>query len=187
MGRRPTKLSNYPWVVVRFDCTLCKRRGRYSLARLAARYGPEQDLNGLLRELAHNCPWWNEQPRKYEPRCGARLVDLEHNLPPRDVPPEPVHRQRQPAREDVPAPRRPREPEPPDRMPMLSDWPAGRPVVITCAKCGRRDVYDRNNLLRVSGDVTLLQLRAALTSDCPRQKEVREQDRCSSSFEGWPP
>ena len=40
--KRPTKLSNYTWVVVRFDCTLCDRWGRYSLARLAARYGPEQ-------------------------------------------------------------------------------------------------------------------------------------------------
>ena len=68
----PTKLSNWPWVVVRVDCVLCSRKGCYRLARLAARYGPEQSIDGLLRDLCQDCLWFNERPRKYEPRCGAR-------------------------------------------------------------------------------------------------------------------
>ena len=210
---RPTKLSNYPWVVVRFDCVFCTRRGRYSLARLAAQYGPEQDLDGLLHELAHDCPWWNERARKYEPRCGARLVDLVHNLPPRDLPPaviaaerrraakglmwdrepwpadaepESVHRQRAPDRESLPK----RQPSGRDdeygRWPMLSDLPAGWPVVVTCSRCDRREVRDRDVLL-AEGDVSLVELRVSLVADCPRRRAMPETDRCSTWIEHWPP
>ena len=57
-------------------------------------------------------------------------------------------------------------------------------MIITCRKCGRRDVYDCNVLLSASGDITLLQLRAILTSDCPRQQAVREQDQCNTKLKG---
>lgn len=167
--------------MVRFDCARCGRWGRYSLARLAARYGPEHDLDGVLRRLAGDCP------RQSESRCGARMVDLERALRPPDLPPEPGHRRRQPAREDAPAPRAPPRQDDTSGMPMLSDWPDGRDVVITCRKCGRRDVHDRDDLLSASGDVTLIHLRTALTSDCPRRDAARDQDKCSTSFEGWPP
>ncbi len=103
--RRPTKLSDFPWVV-RVECVLCPRKGTYRLARLAARYGPEQSLDGLLADMAHDCPWWRSNPRKYEVRCGARFVDLERNLPPVDDPDAPAFRRRQPGREDIPKPRR---------------------------------------------------------------------------------
>ena len=155
------------------------RRGRYSLAR----YGPEQDLGWLSRDRAHDCPRWNERARRYEPRCGIRPVDLDHVIPPRDLPPEPVYRRRQPAREDVPQSR------PKDdtyRAPMLSHWPNRREVVIVCRECGRRDSYDRDNLLSVSGDVSLTHLRTA-SADCREQGAVMEQDRCDTRFEGWPP
>ena len=99
---RPKTLVQYPWVVVRIECVLCPRKGTYRLARLAARYGPEQSLDGLLADVAHDCPWWRTDPRKYDPRCGAHFVDLERNLPPPDHPGAPVFRQRQPDREDVP-------------------------------------------------------------------------------------
>ncbi len=184
--QRPTKLSNYPWVVVRFDCTLCQRRGCYRLARLAARYGPEQDLEGLLRDLASTCPYWNERPRKYEPRCGARLYDLEVGLPPPHLPAPPVYRQRQPAREDVPQPPRSRAPDQPYRSPMLSDWPADRPVVVVCKRCGRREKFERNHLL-ASGDVMLIDLRLVVTADCPLRQGPTDRDRCNTTFEGWPP
>ena len=214
MNQWPTKLSNYPWITVRFDCVFCTRRGRYSLARLAARYGPEQDLDGLLRELAHDCPWWNERARKYEPRCGARLVDLTHNLPPRDVPPaviaaeqrraakglmhgrdpwpadiqpEPVHRQRQPAREDLPPRARSlTQRDETEGWPMLSDLPVGRPVVVTCSRCDRREVHDRDALLS-QGDVRLVEIRNLLVADCPRRRAMPETDRCSTWIEHWPP
>ena len=59
--------------MVRFDCTPRKRFGRYGLVRLAARYGPEQGLDGLRLELGHTCSLLNERPGPYEPRCSAWL------------------------------------------------------------------------------------------------------------------
>jgi hypothetical protein len=38
------RLSDFPWVVVRVGCNLCRRKGEYRLARLAAKYGPEISL-----------------------------------------------------------------------------------------------------------------------------------------------
>ena len=128
----PTKLVDYPWVVVRIECTFCGRARRYRLARLAARYGPEQDLAGLLRELASSCPWYNERARKYEPRCGARFVDLERNLPPPD---EPTYWQKVPAREDVLKRHADRFPAAaPGTGPMLSGW-ASDEVGYRCRRC----------------------------------------------------
>ena len=170
--KRPTKLSNYPWVVVRFDCTLCDRWGRYSLACLAARYGPEQGLDSLLRDLAHDCPWWNERPRKYEPRCGARLVDLERNLPPRDLPPEPVQRQRQPVREDLlNRPSTWREavrPGPPQRPVMFSGF-EGTFITLACSDCDRRETYVTAKVLAVDGDMRMDQRVRTLLPDCKRR------------------
>ena len=98
--RIPKTLSDYPWVIVNLSCKLCARRGRYRLARLAARYGSEQTLDGLLADLAHGCPYWRSNPRKYDPRCGARFEDLDR-LRPEDMPPDSgAPRQRAPARED---------------------------------------------------------------------------------------
>lgn len=66
----PRTLAEYPWVEVNVSCKLCARRGRYRLARLAAHYGPDQTLDGLLADLAHGCPYWRTKPRQYEVRCG---------------------------------------------------------------------------------------------------------------------
>lgn len=99
----PTKLSDWPWVVVRVECVLCRRRGSYRLARLAAKYGPEQSIAGLLRDLAHDCPWYDER-RSGASRCGARFPDLDRDAPPPDLPEKPLYRQRQPDREDLPKP-----------------------------------------------------------------------------------
>lgn len=117
----PRTLAEYPWVVVRIACSMCKRKKAFSLARLAAKYGPEQSLDGLLRDVAHTCPWYNEAARKYEPRCGAGFVDLERNLLPADHPDEPIYRQRQPAREDLPKP--PKTAKPP-KSPGMRPLPA---------------------------------------------------------------
>ena len=73
---RPKKLSDYPWVVVRIECVLCPRKGAYRLARLAARYGPEQSLEGLLADMAHDCPGWRTNPRKYDPLAGRCPIEV---------------------------------------------------------------------------------------------------------------
>ena len=83
----PTRLSDYPWVVVNVSCRLCRRRGRYRLARLAAKYGSEIDLERLLELLAADCKWMRPgvRPRNYEARCGVRFPDIDGSRPPPDL------------------------------------------------------------------------------------------------------
>ena len=178
----PTKLSNWPWVVVRVDCVLCSRKGCYRLARLAARYGPEQSTDGLLRDLCQDCPWFTERPRKYEPRCGARFTDLDHALPPPHHPDEPMCRQRQPGREDVP------KPKSVDRFPAtyqsgapsLANW-SGPEIVLTCETCGRREVFVVAELrLCLGSDMLLTNVRVALSADCPRRLAASVYDQCGA-------
>ena len=182
---RPKRLVDYPWVVVRIECVLCPRKGCYRLARLAARYGPEQSLDGLLADIAHDCPWWRTNPRKYEPRCGARFVDLERNLPPPDDPDAPLHRQRQPGREDMPKPKRITGATWAGRIPMLSGW-NGAVVAITCRRCPRRGTYIKADLLLNRGDVALGLLLRDLVSDCPRAGETRIYELCQAHFVRMP-
>lgn len=177
----PKRLSDYPWVVVNLSCKLCARRGRYRLARLAARYGAEQTLDGLLADLAHACPYWRSDPRRYDPRCGARFEDLDR-LRPEDVPPDPgLPRQRAPAREDVPQ-RRTQRPEPSGRSPMLSDWTAPQ-IVVACSKCGKREVYDTRTVRAATLDhVTLIDLRRSLTASCLRLQRGDVSDWCGATL-----
>lgn len=179
--RIPKTLSDYPWVIVNLSCKLCARRGRYRLARLAARYGSEQTLDGLLADLAHGCPYWRSNPRKYDPRCGARFEDLDR-LRPEDMPPDSgAPRQRAPAREDVPQ-RRARAPEPWGRSPMLSDWTAPQ-MVIACATCGKREVYETKTIRGATlDDVTLIDLRRSLTAGCPRLQKGDVSDWCGATL-----
>jgi transposase-like protein len=46
------RLAFYPFVIVRVSCRHCTRRRSYRLARLGTKYGPEIELDDLLRELA---------------------------------------------------------------------------------------------------------------------------------------
>lgn len=79
------RLSGFPYVTVRLTCSLCPRRGRYRLARLAQRFGAEAEMQDVVRELSADCPWqrakWDKRPpRKYTARCMAQLEDC--TLPP---------------------------------------------------------------------------------------------------------
>ena len=89
--RRALRLSDWPWVVVNVGCGLCPRRGRYRLARLAARLGPETELERVLAQLAGDCGLMRSteiKPRHYEARCGVRFEDLAYGkLPPPSLPP----------------------------------------------------------------------------------------------------
>lgn len=87
---RLDRLSDFPFVVVRIECPLCNREGAYRLARLAAKFGAEISLEALLDRLAQDCAWRREAGErpagKYDPKCGARFVDLHAPRPP-DLPP----------------------------------------------------------------------------------------------------
>lgn len=86
------RLSDFPYVLVRIECVLCPRKGRYRLARLAATFGPEIRVDELLDELARDCPYrrgpGERRPGKYGVKCGARFADLGGNpTRPPDLPP----------------------------------------------------------------------------------------------------
>ena len=172
----PERLSEYPFVIVNVSCRLCPRRGRYKLARLAVRFGPDALLDDLLASLAGNCRYWNPKPRRYDPRCGARFEDLDR-LPLPDVTADgPVHRQRHPAREDVPQPRLKHEETAPARAPMLSDWTAPR-IAMVCKRCVRHDVYETATVRNATvGDVKLSDLCRSLAARCQRLKS----DSCAA-------
>ncbi len=80
-------LASYPFVKVRIACRRCARRGSYSLARLADKYGAEIEMMDLLAHLAGDCAIW-ERRHAWQTRCGAFFIDLD--LPPRppDLPTE---------------------------------------------------------------------------------------------------
>lgn len=75
------RLSSYPYVVVRIDCTKCSRKGQYRLARLADRYGAEVELMILLGHLAGDCKYRDAKRHIYD-FCGAYFMDLGGARPP---------------------------------------------------------------------------------------------------------
>jgi hypothetical protein len=79
------RLSAYPYVVVRIGCDLCRRSGRYRLARLAEKYGAEITLKDLLLHLATDCPGVNPR-HPYHRGCQARFIDLDPPQKPPDAP-----------------------------------------------------------------------------------------------------
>ncbi len=79
-------LARYPYVIVRIGCDLCHRKGRYRLARLAAKYGAEISLEELLVRLTADCGAVNPRHPLHR-ECRARFTDLD---PPRRPPDNPT-------------------------------------------------------------------------------------------------
>lgn len=84
-------LADYPYVVVRVECGLCGRRGRYRLARLAERYGADIALEDLLDQIAgRRCPyprpWRVRRVPKLSAVCHILLPDIVHGPRPPDLP-----------------------------------------------------------------------------------------------------
>jgi hypothetical protein len=75
------RLVDYPWVLGRLRCDVCKRAGAYRLARLAVKFGAEILLDDLIVRLSADCRW-RDEPRG---GCGARFSDLPSSRPP-DMP-----------------------------------------------------------------------------------------------------
>jgi|tagenome__1003787_1003787.scaffolds.fasta_scaffold19741031_2 hypothetical protein len=55
MPAAPSRVSDYPFVIVCVGCQFSPRSGAFCLAQLAAKYGPEIDLWALLNALASDC------------------------------------------------------------------------------------------------------------------------------------
>jgi hypothetical protein len=85
-----TMLREYPYVVVRFRCTVCRRQADVRLAVLAAKFGPNVSLGRLVGMFVDGC-WWSprnlaRKPQKYGMKCGGHCPDLYRPGPP-DLPP----------------------------------------------------------------------------------------------------
>lgn len=79
MKDAPKTLADYPYVVVRIECGLCGRRGRYRLARLAERYGADITLEDLLDQIARRrCRY----PRPWKVRRVPKLMAVFHIMLP---------------------------------------------------------------------------------------------------------
>ena len=74
----PQTLADYPFVVVRLDCDLCPRRGRYRLARLVARFGDDACLDRVRRELAKPCHRLENSGTAMRPGCRVDYPDLRY-------------------------------------------------------------------------------------------------------------
>jgi hypothetical protein len=83
------RLVNFPFVMVRLRCDVCKRAGSYRLARLAAKYGAEVDLDDLLDRMTQDCPWRDDRKPLWKSACGIKFTDLPPTRPP-DLPPRPL-------------------------------------------------------------------------------------------------
>lgn len=80
------RLVDYPYVMVRFRCDLCKRSGQSKLARLADKYGCETTLDALVERMTRDCPWRSDKSFE-RTGCSIYLPDIiPPNLPP-DLPP----------------------------------------------------------------------------------------------------
>ena len=70
------RLLTFPYVKVRIGCELCRRRGEYRLARLAAKFGAEISMGDLLARLTADCEA-RDARHPYRSRCVARFIDLD--------------------------------------------------------------------------------------------------------------
>ncbi|WP_186421346.1 hypothetical protein [Bosea sp. CS1GBMeth4] len=85
-----TTLEHYPWIIVRFRCTRCRRYGDARLARLAEKFGAAETIASLVERFRGACP---HRPAKRNGRvvhhkqpCGGYCPDLGSTVPP-DLPP----------------------------------------------------------------------------------------------------
>ena len=82
-----SRLSDYPFIIVRIACSRCSRKGRYRLARLAERFGADARLTDVLAKLSASCPHADTaRHQSVHERGGAIYPDLKDPTPP-DVPP----------------------------------------------------------------------------------------------------
>jgi hypothetical protein len=87
MGRLGDVQPGWVWV----DCAACKRAGRYSVATLLQRCGPDITPADLLRHLTASCRYQRRPgtppKRKYEPLCLAAITLPAHRRINAPVPP----------------------------------------------------------------------------------------------------
>lgn len=85
-----TTLEHYPWIIVRFRCTRCRRFADARLARLAEKFGATETIAHLVARFHATCPHRpikrNGRPVARPEPCGGYCPDLGSTVPP-DLPP----------------------------------------------------------------------------------------------------
>lgn len=84
-----TTLEHFPWVVIRFRCTLCKRWADARLAKVACKFGHGETIGALVRRFTSTCPnfaFRRNGVRYPDQQCGGYCPDVGRHGPP-DLPP----------------------------------------------------------------------------------------------------
>lgn len=70
-----TTLLNWPWVLIRFRCDHCPRRGDAKLAACAARYGEFITIGELLQIFRRSCPNSPEMRERRQQNTASNARD----------------------------------------------------------------------------------------------------------------
>ena len=71
-----TQLLDWPWVLIRFRCDHCPRRGDAKLAACAARYGEFITIGELLQIFRRSCPNSSEMRQRRPQKYGAQMYGI---------------------------------------------------------------------------------------------------------------
>lgn len=74
MPEKPKTLAEFTLPHMVLTCTQCNRRGRYSVARLIEKHGPNMPIRDFIDLIGQTCPRWT-QPAKYW-SCGLGCDEL---------------------------------------------------------------------------------------------------------------
>jgi hypothetical protein len=67
---------------------------------------------------------------------------------------------------------------------ILSDFPPGRRLELTCARCDRRGSYAIVGLMARYGDIGLVDLLHRISAVCPRRAAAMAYDQCGAQYVG---
>ncbi|WP_042779390.1 hypothetical protein [Sinorhizobium fredii] len=74
MPEKPRTLADFKLPLMALTCTQCGRKGRYNVARLIERHGPEMPIRDFIDVIGRSCHRWTH-PMKHQ-SCGLGCDDL---------------------------------------------------------------------------------------------------------------
>lgn len=80
MPDRPKTLAEFTKPHMILNCVQCGRKGRYNVARLIEKHGPEMPIKDFIGHIGQSCQRW-VRPAKWE-TCGLGCDDLVYMFSP---------------------------------------------------------------------------------------------------------
>lgn len=74
MSEKPKTLSEFTQSHMVLTCNQCGRKGRYNVARLIEKHGPDMPIRDFIDQIGQSCHRW-VNPKKWQ-RCGLGCSDL---------------------------------------------------------------------------------------------------------------